>query len=444
MIAFLSRRVLRPQGESPAAVLVRDGRIAAVVEPAAVPPGTPTHDFGERVLMAGLVDSHVHVNEPGRTEWEGFATATRAAAAGGITTLVDMPLNSTPVTTTRAALEVKRRAAAGKCAVDVAFWGGVVPDNAGELEALLSAGVPGAKAFLVHSGIDDFPAATEADLRAAMPVLARHGAALLAHAELAHAEAPPAGDPVRHATWLASRPAAWEEAAIELLLRLSAEYRCRVHVVHLSAASALARIATAKAVGVPVTVETCPHYLTFDAESIPDGRTEFKCAPPIREARNRERLWQGLQDGTIDMVVSDHSPCAPALKAGGDFMAAWGGVSSVQLALPAVWTEASRRGIALSQVSAWMAAAPAALAGLGGRKGRLEPGYDADLAVFEPDASFVVTKERLRHRHAVTPYLGRTLRGVVSAVVVRGRLIHGAGAEEEPVGELLAAGRGLR
>ena len=439
-LAVRSRRVITAEGEREAALLVRGGRIEALVAPKAVPTGTPVLDFGSSVVMPGLVDSHVHVNEPGRTEWEGFATATRGAAAGGITTLVDMPLNSTPVTTTLAALEAKRVAARGQCHVDVAFWAGVVPGNADELEPMLEAGVPGAKAFLIDSGIDDFPAATEADLRAAMPVLAAHGCVLLAHAELRCVEPPAAsGSPERHATWLASRPRAWENEAVALLIRLSREYGCRVHIVHLSCSDAVAPLAAARAEGVLISAETCPHYLAFDCESIPDGRTEWKCAPPIRERENRERLWRALEAGTIEMVVSDHSPCAPALKAGGDFMADWGGVASVQLSLPAVWTEARLRGVPLSKVLHWMGERPARLAGLGHRKGRLAPGYDADLVVFDPDAFFTVEPERIRHRHKLTPYLGRTLFGCVLATFVRGQQVYADGVFGAPQGELLEA-----
>lgn len=438
-LAVGSRRVLTPEGERDAVVLVRDGRILDIVTPQSLPTGSAFLDCGSRVVMPGVVDSHVHVNEPGRTEWEGFASATRAAAAGGVTTLVDMPLNSIPVTTSVPALEAKRRAATGQCHVDVAFWGGVVPGNAESLGPLLEAGVAGAKAFLIHSGIDEFPASSEADLRAAMPVLAARGGVLLAHAELACVAPPPPGDPRRHDTWLASRPTAWENEAIALLLRLAGEYRCRVHVVHLASAEALPALAAARAAGVPVSVETCPHYLVFDAETVPDGRTEFKCAPPIREAGNREALWQGLASGIVDMVVSDHSPCAPSLKPPGDFMTAWGGVASLQLALPAVWTEARRRRVPLPRVAEWMCAAPARLAGLGHTKGRLEKGYDADLVVFDPDAAFVVEPGRLRHRHPATPYRGRTLHGVVHATFLRGQLVFGEGARETPRGRLLRA-----
>jgi len=431
---------MTPDGERDAAVLIRRGRIEALLAPGAVPATTRLLDFGALVVMPGLVDSHVHVNEPGRTEWEGFASATRAAAAGGITTLVDMPLNSTPVTTSLAALEVKRAVARGQCHVDLAFWAGVVPGNAAGLPMLLEAGVPGAKAFLIDSGIDDFPATTEADLHAVLPILAAHGSVLLAHAELRCLE-PPASSGVsaRHATWLASRPRAWENEAIRLLIRLSGEYRCRVHVVHLSSSDAVEPLAAARAQGIPISAETCPHYLVFDSESIPDGRTEWKCAPPIRERENRDRLWRALEAGTIEMVVSDHSPCTPALKAGGDFMAAWGGVASLQLSLPAVWTEARRRGVSLGSVSRWMGERPAQLAGLGHRKGRLAPGYDADLVVFDPDASFQVEPEGLQHRHKLTPYLSRTLFGAVHATFLRGQQVYADGAFGAPRGELLEA-----
>jgi len=433
---------MTPEGEREAVLLVRQGRIEALLAREAVPAGVRLLDFGSFVVMPGLVDSHVHVNEPGRTEWEGFASATQAAAAGGITTLVDMPLNSTPVTTSFSALEVKRAAARGQCHVDVAFWAGVVPGNAPELAPMLESGVPGAKAFLIDSGIDDFPAATEADLRAALPILAAHGAVLLAHAELRGVEPPAAsGSPASHATWLASRPRAWENEAIALLIRLSREYRCRVHVVHLSSSDAIEALATARADGVLISAETCPHYLVFDSESIPNGRTEWKCAPPIRERENRERLWRALQGGSLEMVVSDHSPCPPALKAGGDFMAAWGGVASVQLSLPAVWTQARERGVPLSRVLRWMGERPARLAGLAHRKGRLAPGYDADLVVFDPDAAFKVEPEHIRHRHPLTPYLGRTLVGSVRATFVRGRQVYAEGAFGPAQGELLEARR---
>jgi len=425
-----SERVVKAAGDvGPATVLIEDGLIREVIAGSAVPWGVPVEDLGARVLAPGLVDSHVHVNEPGRTDWEGFETATRAAAAGGVTTLVDMPLNCIPVTTRRAALEEKLRAAAGQLYVDVGFWGGVIPGNAGELAGLAAAGALGCKAFLVHSGIDEFPNATEADLRGAMPALRDAGLPLLAHAELdlgaADDDAADA-DPRHYARYLHSRPAAWEDAAIELLIRLARETGCAVHVVHLSSASSLPQLERAKDEGLPVTVETCPHYLCLEAESVPDGATEFKCAPPIREHENREGLWRGLARGVIDLVVSDHSPCTPVLKGRerGDFMEAWGGIASLQLGLPAVWTEARRRGHGVAAIASWMSARPAAVAGLGRRKGTIAPGFDADLVVWDPDAEIAVETERLFFRHKISPYVGRRLFGRVERTLLRGQVVY--------------------
>ena len=437
-----SRRIVGPDGRiRPGTVLIEEGRIRALVSrpaTATVPPDIPVEDLGTRVIAPGLVDSHVHVNEPGRTDWEGFATATRAAAAGGVTTLVDMPLNCLPVTTTRAALEEKRRVATGQLHVDVGFWGGVIPGNAGELAELAAGGALGCKAFLVHSGIEEFPNATEADLRAAMPLLRDAGLPLLAHAELDLGDAPAAGrDPRAYAGYLRSRPAAWEDAAIALLIRLARETGCAVHVVHLSSAGSLEQIARAKADGLHFTAETCPHYLCLEAESVPDGATEYKCAPPIRDHENREALWRGLKEGVIDFVVSDHSPCTPALKGRerGDFAEAWGGIASLQLGLPAVWTEASRRGHSLGDISTWMSARPAALAGLGRRKGQIAPGFDADLVVWDPEAEVEINAEQLHFRHKVSPYLGRRLMGRVEATFLRGKLAYdGSGHPAGPVG----------
>jgi allantoinase len=442
--ALRSQRVVRPDAPlGPATVIIERGHIREVragVEPLG---DIPVVDRGDSVLMPGLVDCHVHVNEPGRTDWEGFATATRAAAAGGVTTLVDMPLNCIPVTTRREALEEKLRATSGQLWVDVGFWGGVVPGNAGELAGLAQAGALGCKAFLVHSGIDEFPNATEADLRAAMPALRAAGLPLLAHAELepaGGADPEGGGDPRLYAGYLRSRPAAWEDAAIALLIRLARDTGCAVHVVHLSSASSLPQIARAKDEGLPLTVETCPHYLCLEAEAIPDGATEFKCAPPIREHDNRESLWWGLDRGVIDLVVTDHSPCTPALKQRerGDFAAAWGGISSLQLGLPAVWTEARRRGHGPAQLASWMSARPAALAGVGHRKGRLAPGYDADLVVWDPDAEVLVEPERLHFRHRISPYLGRRLVGRIEATLLRGQLVYdGAQHAPQPTGAAL-------
>jgi allantoinase len=428
-LAVTSERVATATGTRPAAVLIRGGTIIDVVDRAAVPPGCPVLDAGPLVVMPGIVDSHVHVNEPGRTEWEGFETATRAAAAGGVTTIVDMPLNSVPATTTLAALEAKLEAARGRLSVDCGFWGGVVPGNTRELDALVDAGAAGFKCFLVPSGVDEFPHVGECDLREALPVLAARGVPLLVHAELAVTEPEASGDPRRYAGYLASRPREWENEAVRLLVRLCRETGARVHVVHLSSSDALPLLAEARRQGLPMTVETCPHYLTFDAEAVPDGRTEFKCSPPIREHENRERLWTALRERVIDMVVSDHSPCTPALKEqrSGDFMKAWGGISSLQLGLPAVWTEARGRGFGLDDVVRWMCEQPARLAGLSGRKGRLEAGCDADLIVFDPDAELVVTEKAVKHRHQLTPYLGRRLTGVVRTTLLRGTVVYDSG-----------------
>ncbi len=436
MQAIVSRRAVTPSGVREAAVLVDGERIARVCAPSDVPEGVPVHDVGDLVLMPGLVDCHVHLNEPGRTEWEGFSTATRAAAAGGVTTLVDMPLNCIPVTTTRDAFETKLGATDDKLHVDLGFWGGVVPGNAGELSSLAKAGILGAKAFLCHSGIDDFPKATRPVLREAMPVMADAGIPLLAHAELELGAEQAESAPERYASWLSSRPNAWEDAAIALLIELCRETRCPVHVVHLASATALPMIAEAKAEGLPLTVETCPHYLCLRAEDVPDGATEYKCAPPIRDALNRERLWEGLLAGTIDFVVTDHSPCTPTLKEGG-FMEAWGGVASLSLGLPSVWTEAAKRGATLTQMTSWLSAGPARFAGLSDRKGALEAGRHADFVVWDPNASFEVTRAELRFRHPISPYLGRTLRGVVKETWLRGRRVY----DGHEVGK--AAGRPL-
>ena len=426
-----SKRVVTPHGIAPAAILITHGVISAVHDYGTSVPAAPALDVGEAVVLPGVVDTHVHVNEPGRTEWEGFETATRAAAAGGVTTIVDMPLNSIPVTTTVESLELKARAAARCALVDYAFWGGLVPGNEAQLGPLARAGVVGFKCFLVPSGIDEFPAVSAAELRPAMTRLAEVGLPLLVHAELpgpiAQAARPDA-DPRRYASWLASRPRAAELEAIDLVVGLCRETGCRVHIVHLSAADALDRLRDARREGLPITIETCPHYLTFAAEDIREGATVWKCAPPIRERDNRERLWQGLADGTIDLVASDHSPAPPALKCleAGDFVRAWGGVASLELALAATWTGARAHGRDLQDLARWLAGRPARLAGLTS-KGAIIPGADADLVVFDPDAQFTVEPSRLRQRHPITPYAGMTLCGVVRQTFVRGTCVFDQG-----------------
>jgi allantoinase len=424
-----------------AVVVVTKGRIVAV-EPSdvAVAAVERVRLRDDEVLLPGLVDTHVHVNEPGRTEWEGYASATRAAAAGGVTTLVDMPLNSIPPTVDVAALDTKRAAADGQCHVDVGFWGGAVPASLGGLGALADAGVLGFKCFLVDSGVPEFPPLDRAQLDRALAEVAALDALLIVHAEDAGvlAAAPACGGP-SYARFVGSRPHEAEDAAIAELLELAARHRARVHVLHLSSAAALPSLAAARAAGVRVSVETCPHYLTVSAEDIPDGRTEFKCCPPIRDAANREALWGALADGTIDCVVSDHSPSTPDLKHldSGDFAEAWGGVASLQLGLPLTWTDALSRGLGLASVVGWMSTAPAALAGLT-RKGAIAPGRDADLVAFAPEASFEVDPARLHHRNPVTPYAGRRLDGVVRDVWLRGcRIVTAGTVAAEPTGRLL-------
>ena len=441
MLVVRSTRVVLPEGVRAAALHIDNGVIARIVEHTTDDPvGASAFDAGDLVITPGLVDTHVHVNQPGRTEWEGFDTATRAAAAGGVTTIVDMPLNSIPATTTVSALLEKREAARTLCHVDVGFWGGVVPGNAAGLDALIDAGVRGFKCFLVPSGVDEFPAVSEEALRAALPILARRGVPLLVHAESPALIGSPAGQPSVYATYLATRPPEAELDAIRLMIRLAQEHNARVHIVHVSSAEGVAAIAAAKTAGIPVTAETCPHYLTFAADDIPDGATEFKCAPPIRVAAHRTALWDGLRSGALDAIVTDHSPAPPALKrpgGSGDFMKAWGGIASLELSLAATWTSLnaecaglkspfsavnvdSAASSVLCRLALWMSAAPASLAGLGEKKGRIAAGFDADLVVWDPESDLVVDPARLQCRHKLTPYAGRSLLGGVQTTFVRG------------------------
>lgn len=432
--ALRSSRVLLPGGLGPATICFERGVITEVRREAVALPAASRAPFvldvGDLVVFPGLVDCHVHINEPGRTEWEGFETATRAAAAGGVTTLIDMPLNSLPVTTNQAALETKLGASEGKRFVDVGFWGGVVPGNVDDLPALARGGVLGCKTFLVHSGINEFPNTTADDLRRAMPVLRELGLPLLVHAELDLGAPPNPSPPQHYDSFLASRPRAWEDAAIRLMVDLCRETRCPVHIVHLSSAASLPVLEAAKAEGLPITVETCPHYLCLEAETIPPGATQYKCAPPIREHDNREALWRGLLDGIIDFVITDHSPCLPALKLPelGDFHQAWGGIASLQLGLAAVWTEARHRGARLDQLAHWLSTGPARFAGLAQRKGCIALGHDADFVVWDPDATRPVVPEQLFFKHKVSPYLGRTLAGRVSHTLLAGSVAFAEGA----------------
>lgn len=432
-------RAVTAEGEVPATLGIDGGRIVAVEPGGASLSGDRVLDLGDDVvLLPGLVDTHVHVNDPGRAEWEGFETATRAAAAGGVTTIVDMPLNSLPPTVDVAALEVKRKAATGRVHVDVGFWGGAIPGNVGDLRGLHDAGAFGFKCFLLHSGVDEFPPLDPAGLDEALRELSSFDALMIVHAEDAHEidEAPePRGG--RYVDFLRSRPRAAENLAITHVIEAARRNDARAHILHLSSAEALPLVASARRDGVALTAETCPHYLSFIAEEIRDGATQFKCCPPIREAANRELLWQGLADGVIDTVVSDHSPCTPELKRfdSGDFGLAWGGISSLQLGLPAIWTQARQRGFALTDVIRWMAVRPAAQAGMR-RKGHLAVGYDADFCVFAPDEAFVVDVAKLKHRNPVSAYDRRPLAGVVRSTWLRGTEITG----DEPRGALLTRG----
>lgn len=418
------RRVVTPAGIGPAAIHIRDGRIVAVGGVELITGETNLMDAENLIVMPGVVDTHVHVNEPGRTEWEGFATATRAAAAGGVTTILDMPLNSIPATTNVAALELKRKAARDQSVVNVEYIGGLVPDNIDQLESLADAGVRAFKCFLTPSGVDEFENVTEADLREAFPILASLGLPLMVHAEDPEKLRPMVGASRKYSDYLACRPVEAERSAMEMLVRLMERWPTRVHIVHLSSASSLEIVNDARAKGLPLTVETCPHYLTFKSEGIPDGATEYKCAPPIREETEREGLWNALIAGDIDLVASDHSPCLPSLKeTHGDFYSAWGGIASLQLSLSAVWTGARQRGIGPERMADWMSAAPARLAGLQMTKGAIAPGFDADIALWDPDASFVVNQGLLLHRHKLTPYIDHELYGKVIRTYVSGRSV---------------------
>jgi len=428
LIVIRSTRVVLPEGVQPASIHIADGRITRILPHAETADVRQVIDLENLVVSPGIVDTHVHVNEPGRTEWEGFDTATRAAAAGGVTTVVDMPLNSIPATTSVAGLQAKQAAAAGSCHVNVAFWGGVVPGNAPDLEPLVDAGVCGFKCFLAPSGVEEFRHVDEHDLRQALPILAKRNVPLLVHAETpALLKTFHAGSPhqtyTSYQTYLVTRPPEAEVDAIRMMIRLAEEFAVLTHIVHVSAGAALEDLARAQSDGVPVTAETCPHYLTFAAEEIPDGATEFKCAPPIRDASNRDALWNGLQNGVLGLVVTDHSPSPVILKTPGDFKRAWGGIASLELSLAAVWTAASARGFGPGDIARWMSRAPSALAGLSDRKGSIAPGRDADLIAWDPDAEFAVDPCNLQQRHKHTPYAGRRLRGMVRKTFVCGALV---------------------
>ncbi len=434
-----SKRTITPAGERDAFVWIKDGLIKSVSE-ANPDINVEVIDIGNNVLMPGVIDPHVHINEPGRSEWEGFDTATKAAIAGGVTTLVDMPLNASPVTTTVEAFEKKLAATKGNLHTNCGFWGGLVPGNEKEIEPLIENGVLGFKAFLTHSGIDEFPNVTEDDLRKAMPLLAKHGLPLLVHAELSDNHKPPTTNNKRsYQAYLQSRPKKCEDDAIALMIRLCEEFDCRTHIVHLSSADSIEQIQRAKEKGLPLTVETAQHYLAFCAEEISDGATAFKCAPPIRERANNERLWQALKEGIIDFVATDHSPATRDLKQleSGDFTKAWGGIASIQFALPALWTVAKQRGYTASDVCKWLSANPAKLIEQEAKKGIIAEGFDADLIVWNPEESFVVTDDIIQHKHKVTPYIGRELFGVVKQTYLSGVKVYDEGKMRLNEGNIL-------
>jgi len=442
-LVLRGRRVLTPEGIRPAAIRVQFGRIVSV-EPLDSPAPPESVDAGEAVVLPGLVDTHVHINEPGRTDWEGFETATRAAAAGGVTTVIEMPLNSVPPTTSIEALHTKAESAAGRCRVHVGFWGGAVPGNRGQLEPLRRAGVFGFKCFLAPSGVEEFGHVGSQELASVLEITGSLGAVLLVHAEDPSRlkESLAGGGPWSYAAYLRSRPPEAEVTAIERVAAVCRKTGARAHILHVSSADAAESIGRAREEGLALTGETCPHYLAFAAEEIPEGATEFKCAPPIRDSENRERLWEKLADGTLSLIASDHSPAPPDLKRreSGDFREAWGGISSLELALSAVWSAAEKRGHSLEHVAAWMCSGPARLAGLSGVKGAIVPGHDADLVLFEPEEEWTVDPSRLEQRWKLTPYAGRRLRGKVRATYLRGEKIYECGKFfGPPRGEILLA-----
>lgn len=422
--AIKSTNIITSGGVVKGLILIENGTISNVLTYDSLT-DFPVEDVGDKIVMAGVIDPHIHINEPGRADWEGFNTATRAAISGGLTTLVDMPLNSAPVTTTVKAFDEKMAAAKAQLHTNVGFWGGVIPGNTGEIEPLIKKGVLGFKAFLTHSGIDDFPNATEADLRKAMPIIAKYKLPLLVHCELTDDFKVKDQDPLSYADYLSSRPKYWEDDAISLMIRLSEEFDCRVHIVHLSSSNSIGQIAEAKLMGLPLTVETGQHYLYFNAEDIKNGQTQFKCAPPIREKANNDLLWEALKGGIIDFVATDHSPAPPDLKQmqSGDFTKAWGGVASLQFALPVLWTAARERNCSVSDMARWLAENPAKLIGKASTKGKIAKGYDADLVIWDDEASFTLTEKMIQHKHKVTPYLGEKLYGVVEQTYIAGNKV---------------------
>ncbi|MEO5572144.1 MAG: allantoinase AllB [Bacteroidia bacterium] len=423
-----SKNILTPSGFVDGYILIRNGKIEDVIRSLPSGEGWGGADVGESIVMPGIIDPHVHINEPGRTKWEGFDTATKAAAAGGITTMIEMPLNASPVTTTKNNFQIKLNAAKHKLHVNCGFWGGVVPDNENDLEELLENGVFGLKAFLTHSGIDDFPNTNAEHLRKALKILKKHNKPLLVHCELdtVHDDLKLLDqNPKSYSAYLKSRPKNWEDNAIKLMIDLCRETEAHVHIVHLSSANSNEQIKKAKQEGLPLTVETAPHYLFFNAEEIPDGATEYKCAPPIREKENNESLWNALLDGTIDFIATDHSPAPPSMKKIelGNFKKAWGGIAGLQFSLPAIWTKAKDKNISTQQIAKWLCENPAKFIGLENTKGKIQKGFDADIVVWNPDKKFTVEENMIQHRHKITPHLNKELSGVVEQTYVAGKKV---------------------
>ncbi len=421
-LAIHSNKVVTTDGAREATVIIKNGLIEDVVNGKI----DNAEDVGDKILIAGIIDPHVHINEPGRTDWEGFDTATKSAIAGGISTLVDMPLNSSPVTTTVEAFEEKISSAKNQLHANCGFWGGIIPGNENEIEGLIEKGVLGFKAFLTHSGIDEFPNVTGEDLRKAMPIIAKYNLPLLVHCELALDNKPKTINEERsYQYYLKSRPEKWEDDAIALMIKLCKEYNCRVHIVHLSSSNSIEQIKKTKEEGLPLTVETAQHYLYFNAEDISNGQTQFKCAPPIREKENNNKLWQALEDGIIDFVATDHSPAPPSMKElkSGDFMKAWGGIASLQFALSVLWTAAKERNIDMIHIVKWLSEMPAKFIDKKSNKGRIEKGFDADLTVWDAEKQFTVTEEIIHHKHKITPYLNEKLYGVVEQTYLNGKKV---------------------
>ena len=422
-LALHSKRVIIGQQMLEATVFISIGKITNVVNGFPENYNSSIADVGTNIIMPGIIDPHVHINEPGRTEWEGFNTATKAAIAGGITTLMDMPLNSYPVTINAKAFDEKVMASKNKLHTNCGFWGGIIPGNADEVEPLIDKGVFGFKAFLTHSGIDEFPNVTEEDLRKVMPIIAKHQLPLLVHCELDTFQPETTfTDNRSYRNYLASRPKKWEDDAIALMIKLCEEYNCRVHIVHLSSSNSIEPIAKAKQKGLPLTVETGQHYLFFNAEEIPDGATQYKCAPPIRERENNDRLWAALKEGIIDFVATDHSPATPGLKEmeSGNFMKAWGGIASLQFSLPALWTAAKKRNCSPIDMANWLCANPAKLAGLEKSKGRMAAGFDADIIIWDDSKELTISETMIHHRHKITPYLQKKLSGFTEQTYLGG------------------------